>query len=138
MGAYGCLPNDLCVVTLEAYEGSKLKENYLNNRNKGQKQSFGDALQNRWSKKLCKFHRKTPVMESLFNKVASNLGVKKPFFTKINPCSWHDKLEEYSKDKLFYVLYFLDCLYMSPSFLLKKSHFAILLIEIQFIAVGVT
>lgn len=50
-----------------------------------------------------------------------------------------DKLEEYRKDKLFYVVYFLDCLlYMSSSFLLKKSHFAILLTEIQFIAVGVT
>ena len=51
-----------------------------------------------------------------------------------------DKLEEYRKDKLLiYVVYFLDCLlYMSSSFLLKKPHFAILLTEIQFIAVGVT
>ena len=34
------------------------------------KQSFADVLQNRCSEKLDKFHRKIPVMESLFNKVA--------------------------------------------------------------------
>ena len=35
-----------------------------------QKQPFADILQNRCSWKFCKIHRKTPVLESLFNKVA--------------------------------------------------------------------
>ena len=43
-------------------------------RKKLQKQSFADILQSRCSKKFCKFDRKTPVLESLFNKVA---GLKK-------------------------------------------------------------
>ena len=34
-----------------------------------QKQSLAGVLQNRCSKKIRKFHRKTPVLESLFNKV---------------------------------------------------------------------
>ena len=34
------------------------------------KQSFADILQNRCSEKFHKFQRKTPVLESLFNKVA--------------------------------------------------------------------
>ena len=38
---------------------------------KVQKQSFADVLQNRRSWKYHKFHRKTPVLESLLNKVAS-------------------------------------------------------------------
>ena len=36
-----------------------------------QKRSFADVLQNRYSWKFCKFHRKTPVLQSLFYKVAS-------------------------------------------------------------------
>ena len=35
-----------------------------------QKHSFADVLLNRCSWKLCKFYRKKPVLESLFNKVA--------------------------------------------------------------------
>ena len=35
------------------------------------KQSFADVLRNRCSWKFCIFHMKTPVLESLFNKVAS-------------------------------------------------------------------
>ena len=35
-----------------------------------QKQLFADVLQNRCSWKFRKFHRKTPVLESLFNEVA--------------------------------------------------------------------
>ena len=34
-----------------------------------QKQPFADVLQNRCSGKFCKIHRKTPLLESLFNKV---------------------------------------------------------------------
>ena len=33
-------------------------------------QSFTKVLQNRCSKKFCNFHRKTPVLESLFGKIA--------------------------------------------------------------------
>ena len=33
------------------------------------KQSFADFLQNRCSEKFRKFHRKTPILESLLNKV---------------------------------------------------------------------
>ena len=33
------------------------------------KQSFGDVLQNTFSQKFRKFHRKTPVLESIFNKL---------------------------------------------------------------------
>ena len=36
-----------------------------------QKQSFVDAPQNRFSSKLRNFHRKAPVLESLFNKATS-------------------------------------------------------------------
>ena len=35
-----------------------------------QKQSFVDILKNMCSLKFCKFHRKTPVQESIFNNVA--------------------------------------------------------------------
>ena len=35
-----------------------------------QKQSFTNILQNRFSLKFGKFHRKTPVLDPLFNKVA--------------------------------------------------------------------
>ena len=35
-----------------------------------QKQAFADVLHNRCSEKFCKFHRKAPALESLFNKVA--------------------------------------------------------------------
>ena len=34
-----------------------------------QKQLFTDVLQNKCSQNLVKFHRKTPVLETLFNKV---------------------------------------------------------------------
>ena len=37
-----------------------------------EKHSFADVLQNR-----CSFHRKTPVLESLFNKVEEGLFLKK-------------------------------------------------------------
>ena len=37
-------------------------------RNQGQKRSFADVLQNRCSLKFGKFHSKTPLLESLFNK----------------------------------------------------------------------
>ena len=47
-------------------------------RKKLQKQSFADILQNRYSKKFRKFHRKTPVLKSLLNKVA---GLKTCNFT---------------------------------------------------------
>ena len=33
-------------------------------------QSFTDVIQNKCSFKFCKFHRETPVLQSLFNKVA--------------------------------------------------------------------
>ena len=35
------------------------------------KQSFADVFQNRCSWEFCKFHRKAPVLELLFNKVAA-------------------------------------------------------------------
>ena len=38
-----------------------------------QKQSFADVLQNRYSEKFRRFHRKAPALEYVFNKVA---GVK--------------------------------------------------------------
>ena len=34
-----------------------------------QKQLFADFLQSRCSKKLCNIHKKTPALESLFNRV---------------------------------------------------------------------
>ena len=37
-----------------------------------EKQSFADVLQNRYSQKFRKFHRKTPVLESLFSKVGKS------------------------------------------------------------------
>ena len=44
---------------------------FLSNESKGnQKQSLADVLQNTCSLKFPKFHRKTSVSESLFNKVA--------------------------------------------------------------------
>ena len=45
------------------------------------KQSFADVLQTRCSSKFRKFHRKTPVLESLFNKVAGRPR-RTPFFTE--------------------------------------------------------
>ena len=47
-------------------------------RKKLQKQSFTDILQNRCSQTFCKFHRKTPVLEFLFNNIA---GLKTFNFT---------------------------------------------------------
>ena len=35
-----------------------------------QKQLFADVLQNRCSSTFCQIHRKVPILESLFNKVA--------------------------------------------------------------------
>ena len=35
-----------------------------------QKQPFADVLQNRCCRKFCKIHRETPMLESLFKKVA--------------------------------------------------------------------
>ena len=40
------------------------------NKKEKKKQSVTDALQKRFSKKFCKFPKKTPVLESLFKKVA--------------------------------------------------------------------
>ena len=40
-------------------------------------QSFADVLQNRCSSEFCNIHRKTPMLESLFNKVA---GLRTAFF----------------------------------------------------------
>ena len=40
-----------------------------------QKQPFADVLRNRCPSKFCKIHRTTPVLESLFNKVA---GLTRP------------------------------------------------------------
>ena len=39
-----------------------------------QRQPFPDVLQNRCSWKFCKIHWKTPMLESLFNKVAHVLA----------------------------------------------------------------
>ena len=39
----------------------------LHQRHSVQRQPFADALQNRFSWKICKINRKTPVLESLFN-----------------------------------------------------------------------
>ena len=36
-----------------------------------------NVLQNRWSQKFCNIQKKTPVLESLFNKVALKLFIKK-------------------------------------------------------------
>ena len=47
-----------------------------------QKQSFTDVLQNRFSGKFRRFHRKTPVLEYLFNKVT---GLKAGNFIKKRP-----------------------------------------------------
>ena len=44
-----------------------------------QEQSSGGVLQNRCSKRFCNIHRKTPVLEFLFNKVA---GLKACNFIK--------------------------------------------------------
>ena len=58
-----------------------------------QKQSFADILQNRCSLKFLNIYRKTPVLESIFNKVAglkaSNFIKKrlKPFLVLYNHCS---------------------------------------------------
>ena len=48
---------------------------------KTEKQMFADVLQNRCSLKFLKFHRKTPVLESLFNKVAGLCCSDKCFLT---------------------------------------------------------
>ena len=55
-----------------------------------QKQSFADVLQNRCSLQFRKFHSKTPVLESLFNKVTGLASfpvkltkiLKTPFYTE--------------------------------------------------------
>ena len=47
-----------------------------------QKQLFSSVLQNRCSWKFCKFHRKTPVLESVFNKVAGLTFWRTPFFAE--------------------------------------------------------
>ena len=58
-------------------------------RKKLQKQSFADILQNSCSLKFRKFYRKTPVLQSLFNKVA---GLKTCNFIKKRPQHrYHDK-----------------------------------------------
>ena len=49
------------------------------------KQSFADVLQNRRSSKFRKCHKKTPVLESLFNKVADLKGKKRGSNTGVFP-----------------------------------------------------
>ena len=41
------------------------------------KQPFADVFQNKWSLKFCNIHKKTLVLESLFNKVALKFFIKK-------------------------------------------------------------
>ena len=57
--------------------------------NQIQKQSFAESLENRCSRKFPNIHRKTPVLESLFNKVvclnACNL-IKKETPTQMFSC----------------------------------------------------
>ena len=67
------------------------------------KQSFADVLQNRCSLNICKFHRKTPILEFLcFNKVAGlkawNFIKKRCFPTEVFSC----KICEIFKDTFFY------------------------------------
>ena len=45
--------------------------------------SLTDVLQNRCSWKVCKFHRKTPVLKFLFNKVADLQTFKNTFFYRM-------------------------------------------------------
>ena len=57
-----------------------------------QKQSFVDVPLNRCSSKLCKFHRKKPVLESLLNKVAGLSDcnfIKKRLQHKFFPVKFH-------------------------------------------------
>ena len=46
---------------------------------------FTDVLQNRCSKKFCNIHRKTPVLESLFNKVTGMKEISVWKFLAPNP-----------------------------------------------------
>ena len=62
-------PLDLQAATSSFQTSILLEENQL----------FSDILQSRFSLKICKIHRKTPVFESLFHKVAS---LKADNFTK--------------------------------------------------------
>ena len=48
-----------------------LKQQLKNSNGDKQKQSFADVLENRCSSKFRKFHRKTPMLECLFNKAAA-------------------------------------------------------------------
>ena len=50
-------------------------------------QSSADVLQNRCSYKFCYYHRKTPVLESLFKKVAG-AQQRTPFLKNISGCSF--------------------------------------------------
>ena len=50
-----------------------------------QKQPFADILQNRSPGKFFKIHSKTPVLESLFNKVAGLKGLHHNDFSMIFP-----------------------------------------------------
>ena len=55
-----------------------------------QKQPFADVLQNKCSEIFCKIHRKVPMLESLFNKVAHLLswdlcGIFKSAYFLITP-----------------------------------------------------
>ena len=47
-----------------------LRQSLLVVLNKLEKQSFENVQQNRCSLEFCNIHRKTPVLESVFNKVA--------------------------------------------------------------------
>ena len=58
-------------------------------RKKLQKHSFADTLQNKCSQKFRKFHRKIPVLKSLFNKAADLKTCK--FIMKILQHRCHEK-----------------------------------------------
>ena len=49
---------------------SNVKQNWGNQKLRVQEQPFADILQNRCCEKFDNVHRKAPVLESLFNKVA--------------------------------------------------------------------
>ena len=55
-------PHYISMVKLQNFISRKSVPNF-------QKQQFADVFQNRCSKKLRNIHRKTPALESLFNKV---------------------------------------------------------------------
>ena len=66
-----------------------------------QKQPFADVLQNKCSWKFRKFHRKTPVLKSLFNKVAALKAcnfIKKRLQHKCFPVN----IAKFFKNSLFY------------------------------------